>query len=381
MDLMRVGLDSSPHGATGLSARAVRGGAICATILAAVLITLAAVNSRHWVGTTFPGFFVMANRVIPSITLSEWEANTPDLFQHQVIAVDGAPVSSSAAIYERVRQSSRGTLIQYTLRRADGVITTQAVRSRRFSARDYVSIFGAFLVTGSAFILTALLAVYLRPGSSAGLGLFSAGLVGGVFVITAIDLYGPHWFFRLHVLAECLVPASLIHLALVFPTNRLRNGRRSWLLGVYAVCLLLAAIYETVLHSPSAYTLAHLVASTAQGVGGLSLICVIGYDLFTTGSTMVRRRVLVAALGTLAAFLVPTVLMSASGLFAGRVAVNSAALSGFLFPLSFAYAIVKRDLVKIDVLLQKGVALLIVLMTTTCFSTLAWLVSIKARLQ
>jgi hypothetical protein len=70
-------------------------------------------------------------------------------------------------------------------------------------------------------------------------------------------------------------------------------------------------------------------------------------------------------IGTLAAFAVPTALMGTSGLLDGRVPVNGAALTGFLFLLSFAYAVVKRDLLEVDVFLSRAVALLIALGTTT----------------
>jgi hypothetical protein len=81
-------------------------------------------------------------------------------------------------------------------------------------------------------------------------------------------------------------------------------------LASYAGCLALALGYQVALYRPVAYSAVHLAASMAQAIGGLTVLWTITYDLLTTQATLVRRRGLVAALGTLAAFLRPTALMA-----------------------------------------------------------------------
>src|SRR5207249_4813365 len=78
------------------------------------------------------------------------------------------------------------------------------------------------------------------------------------------------------------------------------------------------------------------------------------YGLVTSPSALVRRRVSVVALGTLAAFLTPAVLMAASAFYGGKVPLNAGAFTAFLFPVSLAYAIVKQDLFEIDVMLRRA---------------------------
>ena len=41
--------------------------------------------------------------------------------------------------------------------------------------------------------------------------------VVGLWALTAVDLYGPYRFFRLHAFFECLLFATSFHCALVFP--------------------------------------------------------------------------------------------------------------------------------------------------------------------
>ena len=52
-----------------------------------------------------------------------------------------------------------------------------------------------FAVTQRLLVLlgTGLLVYWMKPGP-AGAGLLAAGMATGVFVVTAGDLYGPHWF-------------------------------------------------------------------------------------------------------------------------------------------------------------------------------------------
>ena len=90
--------------------------------------------------------------------------------------------------------------------------------------------------------------------------------------------------------------------------------------------------------------------------------------MLSTHSPLVRRRISVVALGTLTAFLLPAVLMGASGLLGGSIPVNGASFTGFLFPVCIAYAIVKQDLFEIDVMLRRVItyAALGLIVVTAC---------------
>ncbi|GIW41497.1 MAG: hypothetical protein KatS3mg076_2074 [Candidatus Binatia bacterium] len=325
-----------------------------------VLLAVVGVNSRSWIGSTFPGFFVMANRVVPSISLPSWlEVPSSHVFQRQVLEVEGRPVRTSREIYERVRALGPRRPVRYVLRSSDGTRSEEVVRSKIFSGTDYLLLFGAYLLNGLAFAGIALAVFWMKPEHPASLGLFSAGLATGVFILTAVDLYGPHWFFRLHVLAESLLPATFLHLGLVFPKRRVS---RRGLLAIYAPFFLLAALYEAFLADPSAYSLFHLAATAELPLAGLVLMGTVTYDFFTTDSPLLRRRIGLVALGTVAAFLFPSLLIGASSALGGGIPINAGAFTAFLFPLGLAYAILKQDLFEIDVVLRRGVSYAIVLL-------------------
>lgn len=322
---------------------------ICVVAAAAMCGSLAVVvagNSTGWIGTTFPGFFVMANRVVPSIGLPGWlTVESGDVFQHEVIAVDGAPVTSSAEIYRRVRERPAGSPIRYELRAADGSRDTVEVPSRRFSRADHLLLFGAYMLSSVAFATTGLLALWFRPRSRAAFGLFCTGILGGLFGLTGIDLYGPHWFFRVHVLAESLLAAALFHLALVFPVDRLRARYGLALAGLYAPFVLLAVFYELLLYVPSSYTPLHLAASALHGLGGLTLIVsiVLPFLIRKPLFPVPRSRYLYpVGAASLAALAVPAIAMGASGVFGGQVAVNAAGFTAFLFPPAVFLALIRK---------------------------------------
>ncbi len=343
--------------------RVVSRGVAAGALVCGALLLVVAINSTHWIGRTFPGFLVMSNRVVASISLPEWfEVDSSSVFQHQVVAVDGIAVHSADAVYEHVAARAPGTAIRYTLAATDESATMLVMHSRRFSGADYLLLFGAFFLNGLAFVATALVVYRLKPQSPASGGLLAAGIATGIFVITAGDLYGPHWFFRLHVLAECMMGAGFLHLALVFPTDRVR-GRRRILVSLYAPFVLLAIGYEAGLNSPAAYTSAHLLATGTHGLACGAIIGAVAYDFLTSRSALVRRRTSVVALGTIAGFLVPGVVMLASATLGGTVPVNAAAFTAFLFPVSLGYAVVKRDLFEIDVMLRRGITYVTVLVT------------------
>jgi len=68
----------------------------------------------------------------------------------------------------------------------------------------------------------------------------------------------------------------------------------------------------------------------------------------------VRQRVRVICLGFLSGYGLPVILLFSSGITGGEVPVNYMAFTGFLFPMSLGYAIVKHDLFDIDALIKRA---------------------------
>jgi signal transduction histidine kinase len=356
----------------------------CAAMLAVMAISLAitcGVTSARWIHTTFPGVFVMANRVIASVSLPHWPVAHRDrrIYQHAVVAVEEQPVATTAELYTLVRRLPPGTPITYILEK-DGRTSRITLPSLVFSLQDYLLIFGAYILNGLALALIGLGVWFLKPAAPASRALCISGVVSGLFTLTAADLYGPHWFFRLHVLGEALFPAGFIHLALVFPIDRFRRCRSLFLTVPYVLALLLGAAYEAFLYNPAAYSLIHNLCMVYVGIGAVIFVGKVAWDYWETDSYLVRQKIRILLLGFLAGFALPAGLMFASGMTEGDVAVNYAAFTAFLFPLSVGYAIVKHDLFEIDAFLKRG-AYYVSLTALLTLLYLAFLAGLSVTLQ
>jgi len=329
-----------------------------AAALAVLMIALAVtctITSLRWIGRTFPGFFVMANGVVASVSLPDWPAAKHDVYQHAVMAVNGVPTNTGHEVYAIVGRLPSGAKITYMLRQGDRQ-SELAVNSRTFTDQDYLLIFLPYLLSGLGLALIGIAVWWLAPEAAGGRALLIGGIAGGVFAITAADLYSPANFFRLHILGEAFFPAGLlIHLALVFPVDRLRRWR-GWLLALpYMIAAALGASYEFYLYRPAAYTLIHNLCMIYAGLGGIFLLGAVAWDYCTSPSFRVRQRLRIILLGLLAGFTFPGALMLYSGLAGGAVPVNYAGYTVVIFPLSVGYAIIKHDLFEIDALIKRGV--------------------------
>lgn len=331
-----------------------RRSALCLAVGIVALALVTGLNSTRWLGSTFPGFFVLDNTVVASVSLPHWSvANSRHIYQRAVVAVNDMPVTTSAQVYKLVRQLPVGSPVTYSLEK-DGQLSQATLLSQRFGAKDYILLFGAYLFTGLVIAGIGIGVWSVTPQAPASRALLSLSLTIGVFFLTANDLYFPHWFFRLHVLAEVFMPASFLHLAVVFPIDRFVRSR-SWLLFTpYLVSFLISILYEIFLHQPPAYSALHNFAELYAGLSGLPFLFTIAWDAWTTQSPLVRRRVRVVSLGFFGAFALPAALTIYSGVTGGEVAVNYAVFTMALFPLSLGYAVAKHDLFEIDTMVKRS---------------------------
>lgn len=329
--------------------------AVLAASLIFGLTLICGVSSWRWVHTVFPGFFIMANQVIASVSLPSWPiASQPQLYQQAVIAVNNQTINSSTDLYDAVRHAPPGSVFTYTSEK-DGKRSQIALPSVIFTFRDYFLLFGAYLVSGLTLALIGVIVWWLKPEAPASRALCLIGLTGGVFALTGADLYGPHWFFRLHVLGEAFFPAGFVHLALVFPIDRIRRRRWVVLSLPYVVAGILGLLYELFLHQPGRYSFIHNLCTLYGGIGGVALFLSVVWAYVTTTSHLIRQKIRIVLIGFLAGFALPATLMLWSSFTGGEISVNYAGFTTMLFPLSLGYAVVKHDLFEIDALLRRSV--------------------------
>src|SRR5262245_51384636 len=105
---------------TPRASSAVRASAVALGLVAALLAIRTTLTSTAWVERPFPGFMLLDNRVIASVGLAGWSGTSvPDLYQSQVVAVDGRSLQSASELYSHVASLPVGTQVRYRLLRGD----------------------------------------------------------------------------------------------------------------------------------------------------------------------------------------------------------------------------------------------------------------------
>jgi signal transduction histidine kinase len=329
----------------------VRHGAIVIGLLAVALATRTTITSTAWIGRTFPGFMLIDNRVIASVGLAHWSGTAvPDLHQMQVVAVDGRPVDTTADVYATVAARPPGTSFRYRLR-GGGTDVEVGIASQRFGLRDWILFFGAYLLNSVVYLASGLVVWTLRPNTALGRVLLAFGTSLALWALTAMDLYAPATFFRLHIVGEAIFPATGLHLGLLFPQP---HPLARFAPLAYVLAALLAVAYELVLYRPAEYTLVHNLCTVFLGVSGLTFGVRLVVDYVRGPSELARQRIRVMTVGTLLGFALPGAVCIASVVMGSGMGVTPVALTGFLFAVNLTYAIVKHDLFEIDAMVKRS---------------------------
>ena len=120
------------------------------------------------------------------------------------------------------------------------------------------------------------------------------------------------------MLGEALFPAGLVHLALVFPIDRMHRLRRVVLALPYIVAGSLGLAYELFLYQPNRYSFIHNLCTLYGGVGGVVLFFSVIWAYATTTSHLIRQKIRIVLIGFLTGFALPAALMLWSGLTGGE---------------------------------------------------------------
>ena len=311
--------------------------AIAALVGVAATFTIGA-HARVWIGKPFPGFFVLANRVIPSVGLGHWSGTRDGaVYQRVVVAVDGVPVASAREVYHRVAAQPPGRAFTYALRRGS-TTETVTLASHRFSTVDYAAIFAVYLVDGFLYLVLGILGAWLLPETDLGRALLYVGSLAAIFALSAVGLYGPEATMRIHTLAEAFLPAALIYLSVVFPRARGALAQPLTALA-WTLSLAIAVPYQLLLLQPSAYATLHAACEVYLGVAAAVLLVTLVLERARSVATPLLRS---AVAGGLLGLGVPAVVKTLSGITGGALPVNVLATTALLFPACVAWGLLRE---------------------------------------
>lgn len=296
-------------------------------------------SSLGWINLNFPGFLVIQNRVVAAAGVPSWEeTRDPELLHGQLEGINGATLPADADPYEALRAKPVESPVTYTVRSSSGERHRVDTVVHRFTARDFMALLGVYILNGLCFLGLAAVCVWRWPRCASTPGFLAVGIFASIWAFTACDLYGPYRFFRLHVVAEALLPAAIVHLAWVFPSPLTgRKVSRAVLSASYLLFWSFAVFYEIVALDSVLYPLCNRLASAGLGVSLLLLLfrCVHAYlgkaEKFPRAAL---RTLLVFALAALG----PSLAIAMTMALRGNPPVNYVGYSSFLLPVGLALA-------------------------------------------
>lgn len=310
------------------------------TALVVWLAAMGTVEAVGWVGQPFPGFLVLENRVVASVGFSHWPATTGgEIYQHEIVAVDGAPLENVHALKALVGSLPAGTSLIYSFRRGERKLE-RTIPTRLFGRHDFALLFGVYLLNGLVMGGVALGLWLLRGRHAGARTALPFLLVGALWGLTALDLYGPYRLFRLHALCESFLFAAILHLAIGFARPPLQPARRAQLLRAsYACSAALALLYQLALGRAEAYVASHLLATSALGLSLVILVVTLCAGYLRSRRLPFGPEVRDLALGAAFSLALPISLTLGESFTGGCMPQNAVGFTAFLLPLSICYAV------------------------------------------
>jgi signal transduction histidine kinase len=331
---------------------------LLAAVIALPLAGYAIVCSQDWLGQPFPGFLLMENGVVPTVSAADWPADKGVLFHSQVLAVDGQPVRSSAEVYARVGDAPVGTLFTYQFRGAAGRFT-RTLPSRNFTMADYLEIYGVLLFFGAIALISGIVVAFLQPARRAARVYLAQSVITGLYACSAVFLHRPGFplLARLCLVLECLFAASWVHISLVFPVERrLAGWRRAGVALPYAISAVLAlwVLFVFFADPPDATPLHFAYAYNALALAGFIATLALGYR--ESRDPLPRLRVKAILVGALVCLPWPLLVFVENALAGRSIPVQFALVFTPFGYASLGYAIVQHDLLDIDRIVRRSFA-------------------------
>ena len=335
------------------------------TFFGLILVVAAAsavvfVNALGWLDRPFAGFLVNPRMVVATVGQYHWTGpdagvQNPD----RIVSANGRPITSMRALDAIVAATPAGHPVDYLIARR-GAEVEVSVPTMRFDWTDWATIFGITFFSGLAFVLIGVVAFVLKPDAEASFALLVACFLLGIYSIISFDVFATHWgFVRLYLLADALLPAAFVHLALVFPEKRRLARDHPWvLLAPYALALAIAVPYE-VFYGRGPYVLLQRATRLYAVAGALLLLASTLHAWLRNASPLARQRAKVLLVGAALAFPIPALARYSAvvgGAFLGvTLQTNVLAVPILIFPASIAYAIARHNLFDVDVYIKRAV--------------------------
>ncbi len=354
--------------------------AIALLLAGTVVVELAVpVLAWRWQRQPFVGFFVEHTLIVSGIRSPAWGVEAPPNPVARLAAVNGQQLESSQTWNHFLQSRSVGDQVLVTFEYQDGSAPSQLlVTLRRFPLGDWLTMFWLPYAVGMVYLAIGIWVFFHRgwerPGQSFALFCAFVALSTG----TLFDLNTTHLFIRIWTASLPLAGAALIHLAMVFPEEGALTRRWPVIrFFPYPIAIALALIAEWRLYTPGDAWAYIFPWRWCYSFLALALLIFLGLMFYTRSRTLsgiVRQQVRLILVGSLLAFLPIAVYMVLAGL-AVRTGFKTVLYLPPLvvFPAFIAYAILRYRLLRIDLVVSRGLAytLLVAIIAGAYFLVLA----------
>jgi signal transduction histidine kinase len=287
-----------------------------------------------------------------------------------LLAVDGAPVSNSAALAAVLAQHQPGDVVTLTVARevrdaADETLTV-SVALTRFTTGNLLNLFVAPYVLGLIYLIIGLWVFWVRRGEMAGrvFALFCAVAAAAMGML--FDLWTTHALTWAWTLAIPAAGGALFTLSLVFP-QEIRFVQRYPVVRLlfFVPVFLLAGYAWYTLYAPGVPPRAYIDAWRYEyyymGGGVVWFFGMMTYRAGFSPSPIAREQSRIILIGAVMGF--SPILFWVIGPLLGLsipFSVTLFLLPLIFFPLAVAYAILRYRLLETDVLLSQGLVYIII---------------------
>lgn len=353
-----------------------------ALALAAAALVLYGINLARWPDSPDFGWRTMytsgPNIVSQVFSSGEAAGLRPG---DRIVAINGRAYGSfDELFFGGLRREEPGSTNIYTVQR-DGQTLELSVPTGRVGAGAVLARSGPLFLVGTLYILIGALVFLMKPKAKESALFFrmTAFFGVGIALSSPADLISPAWLYDLRFLANVLIPAAIIHLALYFPRPRAFALRRPAVASLaYLASLAIFALRSALaIHHWNVPRLVFLLWTGYTALAILFFLASTAWNVLRDASIVARLQSRVIFLGTALGFFIPALDLLSATLW--HVALFSDPVLGFavfftLFPLSIGYTIVKHDLFAIDVIVRRTYGY--VLSTAAVIAGYAALVSI-----
>jgi class 3 adenylate cyclase len=312
-------------------------------VLALVVGLLATTDRYQRTGRIFAGFWVMENLLVAVGGGERGPLEPLDLIR----AVDGHTIAAGPEIQKTIESQDPGATFRYLVSRR-GALVEVDLPTRLYTRGDFLRFIGEGLVPGLLVLAVGALAFLFKPGLPQSWLVLVFSLVSFTMTVTFADAHTTYRFSELFLAAWAFQPATLLHLALVFPQRRRIARRRPGIVWLpYVASAALAAVLVARLGAGAPLRFG-LIVGVGAAYWGTSIVALVASLVRTSvaGTSPVARQRARALAAAFAIGYLPGILGTAAEAILRAPVPHMSLLWKLhvLFPAVLAYAMVRYDL-------------------------------------